>query len=180
MADLAALLAAGGRSRIALLRYCVISMQLEPLFVYLAQEYRMRPTPAGAIALYDVFCRPDGPARLSAYSLLPPRELRLGAAIAELRAQPQSDDPAEQSDEAPPRPMASKALFDALDRGLRADSGGTWARVSRDYDSRLEPHQNLRGGRMSAAQRHFVDRVWAPVARPQLVAAGFWQIATIG
>jgi hypothetical protein len=32
---------------------------------------------------------------------------------------------------------------------------------------------------MNAAQQHFVERVWRPVARPELVAAGFWQIANI-
>lgn len=47
------------------------------------------------------------------------------------------------------------------------------------YDPELEPEMNLPGGKLNAGQRYFVDKVWRPLARPRLVAAGFWQIATI-
>jgi hypothetical protein len=40
--------------------------------------------------------------------------------------------------------------------------------------------ENLPGGRLSAGQRAFVETVWRPRVRPQLVAAGFWRAANLG
>jgi hypothetical protein len=62
---------------------------------------------------------------------------------------------------------------------VRNDPAGRFAELGRQYDPRLAPQQNLPGGKMGAAQRHFVEHIWRPVARPRLLAAGFWQIANI-
>jgi hypothetical protein len=183
--DIDETLARGGRERVNLLRYCVISMQMEPLFVFLASEYRLRPTHAAALALFDLFVAADAPARLAAYELLPPRELALAAEIASIRerwnamqALAQPDDDSEQALTTAPWP--SRALFDTLVRGVRSDSRGTLAGISNAYDPQLTPQENLPGGRVSASQRHFVDRVWQPIVRPRLTAAGFWQMGTVG
>ena len=55
-----AALQAGGRGRIDLLRHCVQSVTMEPLFAFLVQEYRQRPRHAAAIALLFAlrFCFP--------------------------------------------------------------------------------------------------------------------------
>jgi len=165
-----------------LLRYCVISTRIEPLFFFLTDEYRLRPTHAAALALYDVFCAQTAPARLGTYELLPPRELTVSAAIARIREEwqqfhaPQVCEPPEPIDVRTP----SRNLFDRIARGVRDDPAGRWARVSSDFDPRLTPQENLPGATMSAGQRHFVENVWHPVAKPRLVTAGFWQVATIG
>src|SRR5437867_2774371 len=75
------ILAKGGEQRVALLRYCVMSITMEPVFVFLAQEYRLRPTHAAALALYDVFCARDALARIGVMEALPPRNLQLQAAV---------------------------------------------------------------------------------------------------
>ncbi|HEX2828884.1 MAG TPA: hypothetical protein VHP37_21215 [Burkholderiales bacterium] len=184
MIDVADTIARGGRGRVDLLRYCVMSIAMEPLFLFLAGEYRLRPTHAGALALFDVFCDPHSPARLSAHELLPPRELALAAGIAQIRSRwaalqaprPAEDDQAPRSVPAGP----GRSLFDALVRGVLADANGRIKALSASYDPHLSPAENLPGGRMNASQRSFVDNVWIPFARPRLAAAGFWQIATVG
>src|SRR4051812_4507840 len=86
MVDIHQTLKHGGKARIELLRYCVMSITMEPLFLFLASEYRLRPPHAGALALFDVFCAAQSRARLAAYELLPPRELALAAEIARIRS----------------------------------------------------------------------------------------------
>ena len=176
-------LARGGAERLEFLRYCVLSISMEPLFVFLAGEYRLRATHAGALALYDVFCAGDAPARLPAYELLPPRELALAAEIARVRDRwlaaqaPRAPDEEEESRSVAAWP--SRALFDALVNGVRADTHKRLAAITASYDPQLTPHENLPGGTLSASQRQFVDRVWTPIVRPRLSAAGFWQVSTI-
>lgn len=181
MIDVERTLAAGGAERIALLRYCVISITPAPIFMFLAQQYRLRPTHAGALALYDVFCEPQAPARLPDYELLPPRQLALLVAMAPIRAQwTQMQSPAEpdpETDIAIATP--ARHIFDTLVAGLRADASGRCASLAATFDPQLTADENLPGGRMSAAQRQFVDRVWVPIAKPRLVGAGFWQIANL-
>lgn len=73
--------ARGGKGLIDLLEFCVISVRMDPVFVFLAGEFRTLPTARGAVALYELFCARDAPARLSALRALPPYDLRLPAAI---------------------------------------------------------------------------------------------------
>ena len=155
--------------------------------MFLAAEYRLRPTHAAALALFDMFCAADAPARLAAYEVLPPRELALAAEIARVRAQwsalqappaPAAEEHEERARSVPPGP--GRALFDVLVKGLRADNHQRLAAVSAAYDPRLTPQENLPGGQLSASQRQFVDRIWQPIVRPRLGGAGFWQVATIG
>ena len=181
MRNVVEILSRGGEGRIALLRYSVMSITPEPLFLFLVQEYRLRPTHLSALALYDVFCAPGVAARVRSPAALPPRDLYLSAATGSIRKQwavlqspEQPEDGLRTSTTVPHR-----NLFDRLAAELQQDPDGALARVARQYDPGRTPHQNLPGGRMNAAQKHFVDKVWRPVARPTLVAAGFWQIATI-
>jgi hypothetical protein len=184
MIDIADTLARGGSRRVDLLRYCVMTIAMEPVFLFAAGEYRLRPTHTGALALFEVFCDPRSQARLSAYDLLPPRELALASEIARIRERwtamqappPATDDEAARTVPAGP----GRGLFDTLVRGVRADAHGKLAALSAAYDPALSPAENLPGGKMTASQRSFVDNVWQPFARPRLAAAGFWQIAAIG
>jgi hypothetical protein len=179
--DIGDILVRGGEERVALLRYCVMSVTMEPLFVFLAQEYRFRPTHVAALALYDVFCAPAAPARIQAPGALPPMNLKLLAAAQSIRQQwARLESPLEPDDAATVSITApARNLFDLVTDSVRSDRAGRFARVGDQYDPRLAPHQNLPGGRMSATQRHFVERIWRPIARPRLVVAGFWQIASI-
>jgi hypothetical protein len=180
MVDIEDLLVRGGAGRIALLRYCVMSIRMEAVFIFLAQEYRYRPSHAGALALFDLFCGEHAPARLKAYELLPPRQLGLSAAVTRVREQwhqMQSPPPQDENDLIAVMTPA-RDLFDTIVRGLRGDVRFTALGAS--YDPQLTPQENLPGGKMTAGQRQFVEGVWNPVVKPRLTAAGFWQMRTIG
>ena len=180
MADIADILNRGGAPRIALLRYCVMSVTMEPVFVFLAQDYRLHPSHARALGLYDVFCSPQAPARIRAPNLLEPMNLRLAAAMPAIRRQCErapKEEPAG-TDEGSLNTAPDRCLFDHIAGEVAAGLQGG-ARWLAGYDPRLEPERNLPGGRMNAGQRFFVDNIWRPVARPRLVSAGFWQISTI-
>jgi hypothetical protein len=156
---------------------------MEPVFVFLAGEYRLRPAHAAALALYDVFCAPRAPARLrGVLNLLPPRDLRLAAAVRAIGAQMDASQPASALHDAAGvvRTAPYRNLFDPLIEALGTDASGLLRRLRVSYDPARTPEQNLPGGRMNSAQRHFVEKIWQPRVRPGLVAAGFWQIATIG
>lgn len=175
------ILSAGGERRVAFLQLCVMSVTMEPMFVFLAQAYRLRPTHVGALALYDVFCAPDAPARIRALHVLPPRHLRLLSAIQVIRrqwAQMQSEEVPDEGSSVPIT-VPHRHLFDFVTEALLADPDGHYARLSRTFDPQRTPQQNLPGGKMSEAQRRFREKIWVPVARPRLVAAGFWQIGAI-
>jgi len=149
--------------------------------VFLTQEYRARPTHVGALALYDVFCVTNAPARIQALEALPPRNLRLEAAMRSIREQVACLDTAEAENQAPTVSITTphRNLFDLVAETIRNDPRGRFAQVCSRYDPALAPHENLPNGRMSAVQRSFLEKIWRPLARPRLVAAGFWQIANI-
>lgn len=175
------ILAAGGERRIALLQFCVMSVTMEPLFVFLARAYCLRPTHIGALALYDVFCAADAPARIRALHVLPPRHLRLLSDIQIIRsqwAQMRSDEVPDEGSSVPIT-VPHRHLFDFVTEALRNDPDGHYARLSRAFDPERTPQQNLSGGRINDGQRRFREKIWVPVARPRLVAAGFWQIGAI-
>ena len=179
--DIAEILTRGGAPRITLLRYCVMSVTMEPVFVFLTQEYRLRPTHAAALALYDVFCATHAPARIKAGDALPPRNLALVAAIRAIRQQwdylQGAVEPREEAAVSITTPYRN--LFDSIGRSVQRDPEGPFARVELRFDPQLSPQENLPGGKMNAGQRHFVEKIWQPVVRPRLVAAGFWHIANI-
>ena len=159
-----------------LLEYCVKSYKMDAIFVFLVGEYRLRPTVASALALYQMFCANDAPARLSVRELLPPRNLRIEISMAPVQqaAQPAADLP-------PARRLVNpgKHLFDFIVEGILARAGNQLEEVIRQYDPALTPDQNLPGGRMTAGQLAFVEKVWGPLVRSRLVAAGFRRIANI-
>lgn len=174
--DLGDILTRGGEPRVSLLRHCVMSVTLEPVFVFLVREYSLRPTHQSALALYDIFCAPGAPARLNAPEVLPPRDLQIRATVDTIRTQarhlasPASDDSIAIT--IPPRHLFAR-VADAVENGDR------FAALARRYDPDLTPQQNLPDGRMNKVQRHFMDRLWRPSLRPRLAAAGFWHIANI-
>ena len=71
----------GGAELIELLNYCVRSVQMDPIFGFLVDEYRLCPTAPKAVALYDMFLAPEALARIDAAALLPPREQSLQVLI---------------------------------------------------------------------------------------------------
>jgi hypothetical protein len=179
--DLEDLFRKGGKELLDLLTYSVYSIQLEPLFVFLAQEYRLAPTTAKALVLYDVFCAPDAPGRIRAEAVLPPYDLRLVRATFPLRVSPTPALPdTDAPDSPPPRPPLPPAyLFDFVVEHLKKQAEGPLQAAAAEYEPEQTPTKNL-GGRLNANQRFFVDKVWQPRLRPQLTAAGFWRLATVG
>jgi hypothetical protein len=176
-----------GRETLDFLTYCVMSVQLAPLLVFLVGEYRMRPTAAAALALYDMLCAPDAPARVRAAALvLPPRNPRFGEEIETLRhavgrapAEPAADGSATPAEPARPSILPPLHLFDFLAEYLWKSPEDPVRATGLLFDPALAPVENLPGGRMSAGQAAFVDGIWRPRVRPVLVAAGFWRIGTI-
>ena len=169
----------GDKPLIEFLDYCVRSIQMDLVFMFLVREYHNGPTAAKAAALYDLFCAPNAPGRLSAHRILPPYDVRLWKAMRPLTLKstlPDGTDSAAQTGFCPPL-LPAKYLFDSVVHELEKRSPSS-AYVRR-YKPNRTPVQNLPSGKMTQAQRHFVERVWEPVIRPQLVAAGFWRIATV-
>jgi len=187
------LLTRGGDELIQFLHFCVYSAEPAPLFVALAKEYRFRPSVAGALALYENFCAEGAPARLRADAVLWPLDRRLEHLISRLRqevrmceAAGQSHSPAAgaglstETRRRPPAPAPAIYLFDHVVEYLRKDLSGPLHSAARAFDPACDPMENLPEGRLSAGQRAFVENVWRPRMRPQLVAAGFWRAANLG
>jgi len=155
----------GGKDLIQLLDYSVRSIRTDALFLFLAQEYRMLPTAAKALALYDGFCAQSAPARITVKTAVPPFAVQLERTIAGLRMNR-------------PTFISPKYLFDDVVSKVLATSIDV-RRIRRTYRRTRTPIENLKDGKMNQAQRYFVERVWQPRLRPQLVAAGFWRVATV-
>ncbi|MEN9868940.1 MAG: hypothetical protein RL748_4530, partial [Pseudomonadota bacterium] len=68
-----------------------------------------------------------------------------------------------------------RGLFDAIVRAF----GPRFAQVASQFDPEKRVNECLPGGMVSAGQRNFINQVWTPKVRPQLVAAGFWRVATL-
>ena len=193
--------ARGGKGLIDLLEFCVISVRMDPVFVFLAGEDRTHPPAPGAVALYEVFCARDAPARVSALRALPPYDLRLAAAVRPLAesleltrgARDAEAAVAEETEEGgggpggvappgvfPPPPLfPARYIFDEVVRQLESGRRGQLREVGELYDPSLTPYENLPGRRMTPGQQAFVDRVWVPRVRPRLVTAGFRRVADI-
>ena len=188
----------GGRTLLDFLTFCVMSIRMEPVFAFLAAEYRQNPTREKALALFDCFCAPDAPARLRhPAELLPPRNVRFASDVEVFRAPISSSQLAgatHQTHAEPPVPvdpaLASplprhlalpppRYLFDFLtDAFARLDPNPVDS-PGADFDPTLSPVENLPGGRMTAGQRAFVDRIWQPRVRLELVRVGFWRIGNV-
>ncbi len=184
--DLLAIFQRGGVDAISLMQYCVRSINLDPLFIALVREYQLRPSHQALLALYDCFCAPQAPCRLSLAEVLATHELRMKEQVAFVRAEWQQlqtpPAPLAEGESEPPRQRSTvpyRSIFDALLPALQQHEAGGWQRAQRSYNPQLSPNQNLPGGDMSMVQRHFVARVWQPVVRPRLVAAGFWRLSTV-
>ena len=176
--DLDRVIERGGKNLIALLQHGVRAAHADLLFVFLVGEYRQAPTAAKALALYRSFCASDSPARLSDPKLLPPLNPSLVGSMRPLEESLQPLAPGANPRVGSPPFLPSRQLFDQLASQIRASSAGLRA-LKRYYRMRKTPVQNLPGGKMTAGQRFFVDRIWQPVLKPRLVAAGFWRVASI-
>jgi hypothetical protein len=174
------LISQGGRELIDFLDYCVRSVQMDPLFLFLALEYRNQPTTPRAVALYEVFCAPDAPARTSNPAILPPMDLRLEAANRPLKQDLIRVQAAQFGNSNPTTPLIlpPKCQFDPVVSNLE-ETSDCLRQIEQCYHPERSPLENLPGGAMTSAQRAFVERVWEPKLRPWLVAAGFRRIATI-
>ena len=177
--DLDEIFSRGGKELIDLLDYGVRAVQSDLLFIFLVQEYRQHPTTPKAVAIYDVFCAPAAPARLSTMEILPPINLQIEAALRPLRLNLAQVNAAHASAAvAPPWILPPKFLFDTIDRHLRQKSPALRV-IQRRYRPERTPLANLPGGKMNAGQRHFVEKIWEPKLRPWLVAAGFRRMGSI-
>jgi len=129
----------GGRDLIDLLEYCVISLRKDILFLYLVRQYRQRSTAGGAVAMHDMFCAVGAPARISAASILAPKDMRLEQAVMPFRRfllrsdadEVVSDDGTSDQTEAVSRrqvvdPFPPKYLFDGFVQSLMAASDTQW------------------------------------------------------
>jgi len=184
----------GGNELIQFLHFCVYSVELAPIFVFLAREYRMRPTVSGALALHANFCENGAPARIKADPVLAPRNLQLDQLVLRMAAQQRIFEVAQQQQKdadadvvantegrrGPPPPSPVIFLFDDVVGHLRGDLDGPLHTAARTFDPTCSPMQNLPDGRLNVGQRAFVENVWRPRVRPLLVAAGFWRAADLG
>jgi hypothetical protein len=170
----------GGKPALELLDYAVRSQQMDPIFIYLVHDFRMAPNAAKAIALYEIFCAPEAPSRVSMIEILPPHDMRLQESVRPLRVnwtRVQATSAFDVDNRVTPL-LPPRYLFDSVVRCL--EQGACCTAIRESYNPELSPIQNLPGGTMTANQRYFVDKVWQPVIRPHLTAAGFWRIASIG
>jgi hypothetical protein len=173
----------GGKGLIDLLQFALVSARPELVFAFLVREYRTRPTAAGAVALYDQFCAPHAPARVRADDALPPRDPALPAALAPVRAAVEraaAFRPTADVADPPPVPIPPKYLFDRAAALVLADPDGPAAACGREFDPDLGPLGSLPGGRRTPGQRVWSETNWCKLARPALVAAGFWRVAALG
>ena len=132
------------------------------------------------MALYDIFCAPQAPARLSLPEVIPPLDLAIAAAIRPLKihwTQVQAAQIAT-SPSRLPLTLPPKYLFDGIASHVEKNASAM-RKIKRRYKPHRTPVENLPGGKMTSAQRVFVDKVWQPNIRPRLVTAGFQRVATI-
>jgi hypothetical protein len=168
--DLEKVFTGGGKDLIDVLNYCIRSVQMDAVFVFLVEEYRLAPTAAMAVAVYDMFVGVEAPARIDGGELLPPRDLGLEQLIRKLRP----------GSEAISKAAPGKFIFDSLSKYVQTNRRGAIAKIKRRYNPKLGANENLPGGKMTAGQRRFVEQVWQSRMRPVLVRAGFRRIANIG
>lgn len=175
-------LRSGGRVAIDLLEYSVLSAHLEILFVHLANEYRNQPSALRAIALYDAFCAQGAPARIHAPAALPPADLGLASAIGRIREEQREIEAWNATDPEEPRvvPFPPRHLLDAVCAAIRSADHPIIRQISETWEPGRGPLANLPGGRQSAGQRSFVERVWKPALRPLLVRSGFPRVSSLG
>lgn len=179
--DLMAIFARGGSLAIALMQYCVRSRNFDPLFAMLVREFKMRPTVAAALAIYDSFCATDAQAAISLRDSVVGNDLR--QQIEHLRqqsikAQSQVELDADGNAVRSPIVAPSNFIFDGVVRALQSNPNSGFQHAAYHYHPERSAQQNLPGG-MTMAQRNFLSRVWIPILRPRLVAAGFWRMSTI-
>jgi len=152
------------------LDYCVRSMQSDPVIVLLVQEYRCNPTIPKAVAIFHTSCSPGAPAKVSIdaedehlQNAMRPITVSWTRMQAALVFGPGNG--------APPMPPPSW-LFDGLaQRILRT---GVIGKLKEQYQVARGP-----GEKINRVHQHFVEKIWQPIIRPHLVAAGFWRIAEV-
>src|SRR5262245_4598428 len=104
----------GGKPLHDFLDYCVRSIQMDLLFIFLVGEDRWIPSGAKAVALYYNFCAPNAPGRVSAVKTLPPYDVRLREAIQPLAAHQNGLKGLPAGQNGPLPPLPAKYLFDRV------------------------------------------------------------------
>jgi hypothetical protein len=134
--------------------------------VFLVQEYRFSPTVPKAIALFHTFCAPAAIAKVSndgedeqMQEAMRPITVTWTRMQAALVFGPGNGVP-------PLSPPST--LFDVLAEKIMRT--GMLGKLRREYRAGLN---------MNRVQQHFVEKIWRPIIRPHLVAAGFWRIAEV-
>src|SRR5258705_1809884 len=173
--DLDEVFSRGGVELIEVLNYCVRSVQMDPIFAFLVDEYRVSPTAAKAIALYDMFLTPDARARINAAEHLPPRELGLQVLVQSFRG----GSGLQPSGVPTLKVQPGKFVFDTVALHVRKNRRGAIAKIKRRYNPNLSASENLPGGKMTLGQKRFVEQIWQRRVRPALVVAGFRRIANV-
>src|SRR4051812_20378528 len=149
----------GGKELLQLLDYCVRSIQMDPLFLFLVRDFRLAPTLPKAVALYEIFCAPKSLGRISVEESLPPRDFRLQEALRPLRLNWTRVEATRLFDEENrvPAILPPRQLFDFVVSEVEKQSPAM-RRIERRYKPTQSSIENLTGGKMSEAQRHFVDK----------------------
>jgi hypothetical protein len=157
------------------LEFCVSTGEMEAVFLQLVEEYRAAPTIAKAVALFDIFCAPCAPAKVKADAALPPNDMRIEQAMRKIKlnwTRMQAAfvfGPTTNICTAPP----PRSLFDVLARDIAESEHfqkirgryRAWLSGGRPYTSPL-----------NQIQQHFLERIWQPIIRPHLLAAGFFEL----
>lgn len=180
--DMNRIFEAGGAKAIDFLNYCIISSQIDPLFVYLVEkEYRTHSSKKRARALYDVFCAEGAPLRVNADQALPPTDKTLvydmqSVGLDQILAQDKNVVTRKVTAVFGAR-KPEKGMFDEVVNALRGNDSSLTDACSK-YDPDKGALGSL-GGEMTTSQRNYVRTSWIPVARPKLVAAKFKIVLTL-
>ena len=157
------------------LEFCVSTGEMEAVFLHLVEEYRAAPAISKAVALYDIFCAPCAPAKVRADAVLPPNDMRIQNAMRPIKLNWTRMQAAfvfgpttHISNTPPPR-----SLFDALARHIA--KSGDFQNIKARYRAWLSDG-NSDDTPSNEVQRHFLERIWQPIIRPHLVAAGFFEL----
>ena len=160
------------------LDFCVRSGEMDPVFVCLAKDYRENPTICKAVALYDIFCAPASPAKVRADNFLPPKDMRIQNAMRPIKLNWTRLQAAlvfgPSNTIVPLHPPES--LFDALCTHLEKSEAVRNAKRRYQAQQRRTRHAPRA---LSAFQQHFVEKIWHPIIRPHLLAAGFFQLPAL-
>jgi hypothetical protein len=176
-------LGAGGKLTIDFLQYCILTQRTDAIFVYLAREYRFRPTIDGAFALFEAFCAEKAIAKLPLPDMLPPKSPHLLWEVQKIRQSIEDYKKFVPTEKVPDPPRVvhpTIIMFEPYVAALRALPDAGMHLAAQEFDPELAPIEHLANGEMNFDQILFIQNIWVDKLRPTLIAGGFWQIASLG